>query len=351
MIRIYAWMTDGSACDWYRCVSPLSTLERRYPGQYKVEWSHTPPPSWHPFGREHFDIVVGQRLAGDQPAWRELCARDDVVTVYDLDDDLLDVDPANTTPHAIYAPMRAGTLENIQRATVVTVSTATLAEKIRAETGHERVHVLPNCAAEHLLAQARIDSHTTSPREGVPLVIGWAGSAFHGQDWQHTGCGEALRRLYRVYGNSLRFVSMGGHFVGDYVPATLLPLVGIGDHYLRLRQLDIGLAPLYDTAFNDCKSECKALEYAAAGAVPVCSPRAPYKAWAYVDDARDHWPAACVVRDDSAESWFTALDSLITSPMLRSALREAAYEKAREYTIERQVHRWHQVYQEAANNR
>lgn len=349
MIRLYAWMTDGGACDWYRVISPHQTLIDRYPGEYFWMGGHRPP---HQF--EKPDIVVGQRLAGDQPAWRELCADPNVVTVYDLDDDLLDVDPANTTPHAIYAPMRAGTLENIQRATVVTVSTATLAEKIRAETGHERVHVLPNCTAEHLLDPVSSrDGHTSDGRVGAPLVIGWAGSAFHHQDWQHTGCGEALRRLYREYTNSLMFVSMGGHFVNDYVPATLLPLVGIGDHYLRLRQLDIGLAPLYNNAFNDCKSECKALEYAAAGVVPVCSPRDPYIAWAFgagTPEGGGTDPAVIVI-DDSAEAWYGALKMLIDNPELRAAHAKAAYEQAEIFTIERQVYRWHEIYQEATNNR
>lgn len=339
MTRIYAWVTDGGACDWYRVVSPLSTLASRYPDEYT--WSAGgpvmfPEPFFHKRDGER-DIVIGQRVAGDQPLWRELCQRDDIITVYDLDDDLLDVDPANTVPHRIYAPLRQGTLENIQRADVVTVSTPNLAEKIFEETEHPHVEVLPNCTAAHLLAPP-----PQVPRSDAVVRIVWAGSPFHHQDWQRTGAGEALRALRETHGDRVRFTSMGGDYMSHYVPCEQLPLVGIGDHYLRLHgQYDIGLAPLYPHPFNDCKSWCKALEYAAGGIVPVCSPRPQYHEWA-------HGGAGLVVGDDSSEAWFNTLNGLITaSPDYRHTLAVKAWLKAAEYSIENMVVWWHQVYQDA----
>jgi glycosyltransferase involved in cell wall biosynthesis len=334
--RIYAWATDGGACDWYRVISPLSTLDFKYPEQY--EWSAGGPVMFPP--QTERQIVIGQRVAGDQPLWRELCRRDDIVTVYDLDDDLLDIDPANTIPYRIYAPIRSHTLENIQRADVVTVSTPTLAAKIREETGHTSVHVLPNCTAGHLLGpppQVR--------RSDAVARIVWAGSPFHLQDWDNTGVGEALKRLHGKYGVRVQFTTMGGDYMGHLVPTNVLPLVGIGDHYLRLHgRYDIGLAPLYDHPFNDCKSWCKALEYAAAGIVPVCSPRPQYRAWTGAGTLR----AGFVTFDDSAESWFEAIDSLLSAdPDYRHSLAVKAWLKAAEYTIENMVHWWHRVYQEA----
>jgi hypothetical protein len=335
--RIYAWVTDGGACDWYRVVSPLSTLEQRYPGEY--EWSAGGPVMFH--GTPP-DLVIGQRVAGDQPLWRELCARDDIVTIYDLDDDLLDVDPANDIPHRIYAPLRQGTLENIQRADVVTVSTDTLRQKIEAETDHRRVEVLPNCTATHLMGG--VPQPRREGREGEPVRIVWAGSAFHHQDWQRTGVGEALRALKTKHGDGVRFTSMGGDYMGHYVPCEQLPLVGIGDHYLRLHnRYDIGLAPLYDNPFNDCKSWCKALEYAAAGIVPVCSSRPQYREWARGGQDR----AGVVTFDDSSESWFEAIDALVDDGQYRHQLAVKAWLKAAEYSIGNMVSMWHQVYQQA----
>ena len=50
----------------------------------------------------------------------------------------------------------------------------------------------------------------------------------------------------------------------------------LDDYYSFVSHLDIGLAPLEDTAFNRSRSDVKFLEYAACGAVPVVQATGPY---------------------------------------------------------------------------
>ena len=50
----------------------------------------------------------------------------------------------------------------------------------------------------------------------------------------------------------------------------------LDDYYAFLRKIDIGLAPLKDTAFNRSRSDVKFLEYAVHGVVPVVQASLPY---------------------------------------------------------------------------
>ena len=55
-----------------------------------------------------------------------------------------------------------------------------------------------------------------------------------------------------------------------------MPPGSLDDYYSFVSHLDIGLAPLEDTAFNQSRSDVKFLEYAACGAVPVVQATGPY---------------------------------------------------------------------------
>lgn len=111
------------------------------------------------------------------------------------------------------------------------------------------------------------------------IVVGWGGSHGHLEDlseiapdlisWVvaqqnvvlHLMCSEPIwARFESLPANKKRRSSPGS----------------IGDYYRFLTQIDIGIAPLKDTAFNRSRSDVKFLEYAVSGVAPVMQHLEPY---------------------------------------------------------------------------
>lgn len=65
------------------------------------------------------------------------------------------------------------------------------------------------------------------------------------------------------------------NFPFAYIP----PSNDLAVYWKMLMQLDIGLAPVAPNHWANCRSDLKALEYAAAGVCPVLSANAPYQHW------------------------------------------------------------------------
>ena len=317
--RVFAIATDTAGCWHYRLHLPLTHLA---PERFEVVW-RGPDPAELVAG----DVVVGQRLADDNPAWRQIGAMDGVLAVYDLDDNLLNVDPANTVPYSLYG--RPDVAENIKAnmaaADVITVSTPGLAEVCRAH--NDNVVVLENCLARAEPAQRR---------PGV-VTIGWAGSPFHAQDWTDADR-AALRHVANEFGPAVRFRTIGADYMG-------LPNEHTGwstmDAYWRALDFDIGIAPLGDTPFNASKSWIKALEYMSRGVIPVVPAIGQYPD--LVDDEVNGltYPGA---RGDNLQEALTFLLGRRDTNWL-PALSEGALETARSWTIDKQAHRWDAVYE------
>lgn len=148
----------------------------------------------------------------------------------------------------------------------VICSTEYLAERYRAY--NERVFVCPNSIEP--------DDWPTpdKPQDGV-LRIGWAASASHAVD-QHLvrralGWASQQPKVEVVlYG-----LDPGFDFRYRHVPWT----DDLAAYRASLAQLDVGLCPLIDHPWTRGKSDVKALEYAMAGAMSVCSDVEPYREW------------------------------------------------------------------------
>jgi tetratricopeptide (TPR) repeat protein len=88
-------------------------------------------------------------------------------------------------------------------------------------------------------------------------------------------------------------------------------------HYLQwLHTLDIGLAPLLPTAYNQCRSDVKFLEYASHSVVPVVQRLAPY---ASVRDGETGFLF------DNPEQLMGVLDTLASTPERRQRVARAAH--------------------------
>jgi hypothetical protein len=98
------------------------------------EWLHTA------------DVIVGQRVCqpGATVRWQQMAREGRCALVYEIDDDLLDVDPSNGPAWSFFSrpEIRANVIRNIVLADLVTVSTEPLADVV--SQWNRNVVVLPD---------------------------------------------------------------------------------------------------------------------------------------------------------------------------------------------------------------
>lgn len=316
--RIYAWLTEQSACFDYRERLPLTHLPA---DQWEVAWGPALPPDIH-----DYDVVVGQRLTGAaHPQWFALCADPGLLCVFDMDDDLINIDPANTVPHQIYAPQADDTRRLVAASDVVTVCTP----HVQGEMSkiNPNVVLLPICMDPALLRKP--EPH------GERLTLGWAGSVFHHQDWQ-----VLPGQLHKVAPllPHVDFHAIGHDFTqGAFAGRTRTSgHLGWFEHVQRL-DFDLGVAPLLRSEWNKGKSWTKLLEYGARG-IPALA-----EEWGqYRDFINDGMNGVVIGPGDSWAGW---LEGVLTDDVFRAELAAGAYATAESLTIDKHAYKWARVYE------
>lgn len=315
MRRVYAWETSHSAEHHFRIGMPFPLLD---PTRFETARGG-PDPTLH-----DYDVVFAQRLAGHAPLWHELCADPNVLTVYDMDDDLLCVDPQNAFCYNIFHPLEPETRRNVLAADIVTVSSPGLLARFKEI--HPNVVMLPICVPDDLLHWPRGDSDE--------LVVGWAGSMHKRQDWESVNLVAHLTR-FAVERPDARFLFKGADYTnGQLRGATILPFGLIGDYYANI-PFTVGLAPLMSSHFNDGKTHTKLIEYGMKGIPTIASPIGQYTDWI------DHGVNGMLVDGDN---WVECLHHL-ADPSVRKAMGDAAFKTTSEWTISKHIHKWEQVFE------
>ena len=314
--RIFVIATDGAACLHYRLHLPLANLN---PEEFEVIWG--PPEGLDEYHQG--DLVIGQRIAGDNQAWLDMCEAPILTTIYDIDDNLLQVDPGNSVPYSIYHPIVPGTIANIKAATAVTVSTPKLAEYLKYH--NPNVFVLPNCLPADYIAAIRFpEDHIT---------VGWCGSMFHIQDWG--GVAQQLA-IYASQEPRAKFSTIGADYMNPIVPARVHPWTTVEGAWHAM-DFSIGIAPLVKTTFNEHKSWIKVLEYAARG-VPAVAPRV-----GQYPEFIEHGVNGLLY--DVLEE-IPPLLLRLSDDVLRTQMGDTAMNTALQYTIDKQISRWETIYRE-----
>jgi tetratricopeptide (TPR) repeat protein len=112
------------------------------------------------------------------------------------------------------------------------------------------------------------------------MVIGWGGSHGHCEDIREIA--PALTGWLKEH-STVKLYLMCSRDIWDLfrqVPERQKKLYTTGsieEYYTFLQNIDIGLAPLNDTAFNRSRSDVKFLEYAISEVVPVVQDLTPYR--------------------------------------------------------------------------
>lgn len=333
-MRIFGWAADDAGPGWYRLRVPFAELDKN--GHDTTV--DTRMPDWV---MEEADVVVGQRVCqpGATKRWRRLAEGaygHRPFMVFEVDDDLWDLDPANAPAWNFYrrSPALLDNLTECARlADVCTVSTEPLADAVRKI--NPNVVVLPN----QLPASAFGVQRATDlfPRTGA-VRIGWGGGASHALDMEEMV--PALRQYFRRRPRDV-FVNLGTLFTSVARAAgTQLEQHEWTDdlevHYSRVASLDIGLAPLRPSMFNRSKSEIKFLEYAAAGVACIASNGGPY--------ARVIEQAVTGVLVDQTHEWTREMLLLATDLETRSDQVTAAQTYANTRRMSDHWQEWEKVY-------
>jgi hypothetical protein len=323
-IRIYPWATDTMGCFYQRLKMPLDALERLHGDEFEVCWTCEPRAP---------GVVLGQRIMGHggtgDERWLAYCRDPSMLAVYEIDDDVLDIDPESPDSYHIWAPHREGTLRNIAWADHVIAATRTLAAKVLRFTDGT-VSVAPNCVEKVLAPRGR-------PR--VPVTIGWGGSWFHEQDFPPSLI-DQLRGVAEVHPD-VRWTSMGADYLRRVDPkASFFGFGTVQQYHDRLTFIDIGIAPLRRTRFNASRSWIRALDYMANGVVPVV------EGWGqYPELLAFSGRTGAIVEEPS--DWFSVLSSAIAEVRDGYFSNGSIHDRASEYLIDRQVHRWADVFRRA----
>ena len=255
--------------------------------------------------------------------------------IVELDDDYWSIDPRNSYLKQLKKHGQENAPEIVTKACeladLVTVSTPELAKLIP----NKNVIVIRNCVPGYYL-EIENDEESTQRMTKGKTVVGWTGSAkTHVGDLEVMG--HSLRKAVRD--NRAVFLAIGSRnaweITGFKQSETLFsPWVELRNYPQAIKALDVGIVPLRESRFNDCKSYLKGMEYAALGIPFVASPSAEYKVAAE--------QGAGLIANDKHE-WLKQLNRLLTSD--NTELIESGLAFAKENTYEKNAWRWAEAWE------
>ena len=223
----------------------------------------------------------------------------------------------------------------MQVADAVTTTTDFLA--LQLARYNKNVKVLPNYIDEDRWNLPNLPNTTDRIR------IGWAGSITHVEDVR------MIERPIRLICKEFPQVQL--IIVGDPRVAEIFKGLPVDNQLgvpfeawpskLRSLRLDIGLAPLRKTLFNQCKSNIKWIEYSIAGIPGVYSPTI------YNDIGTKHFDGIYGMIAENQEQWYRCIKNYIISPELREDIAGRALSCVTTgYTLKTGIKKWVKFYRQ-----
>lgn len=350
-LSVVGLRADEAACGHYRVTYPLEYLHR---GGAHAQWVEQITPQF----LDQFDTLLVQRQHDPQiiALLRELKKRGKTL-IYEIDDNVHAVHP-NSVAFQHYRP-GSQTLRNVEECIrlcdALFVTTPELASQYRAY--NQRIYVLPNFIdfgirdweAEYPrrpALQERIDARRAATGT-EPVVIGWAGSITHQDDWAPLQ--GNLKRVLEKYPHAI-FAMVSAYQIMEIFKAKLgLPeeqLVCLDPTDLNgfpeiPAQFDLGLAPVVNTTFNRAKSDLKLLEYGARKVPYVASQLAPYNRF-HMESGQI---GGFIAERDGG--WEKCISRLVEDNALRQSMGTALYDYVRKNcSYQGNIYRWAEAIRE-----
>lgn len=357
--KLLFYPRDNKGSGFYRMLLPASKLKDMGLTEVRIVQD------WNDEDVKWADVVIFQRLVENE--WIEIIERikaEEKHVVYEIDDLLYGIPPSNEGAWTYWNPItyHTGRAFHIMKVCdAITVTTDRLA--VEYAMINPKVHILPNYLDKDLWDNPKdwtlMDWNIYQKRKNDDIIrIGWAGAASHRIDLEMIS--KIITKLCEKHKN-VHFVSMG------FTPKGVFDMITPADHkcshcgsggqlevvggvdllkypgVLKSLALDIGIAPIVENSFNECKSDLKYKEYSALGIPTVASNIKPYSI------SLKHGSTGYLA--SSGQEWFNYLEMLILNRGLREEMGKKAYQFYRENTIDKHIHEWLDVYRRIANPR
>lgn len=273
--------------------------------------------------RHSADLIVTHRVSvRTELAARnlvELARRQNIPLIYDLDDNLFELDP--DAEGGKYRPLLGVVRTFVDGADQIWASTETLAAYLNEKApGNVVVH---RNQLDPAVWQPLLSRSVGGTSETVRILC--MGTRTHAEDFEIVE--PALRSLKAKFGAAVQICMVGVRATDDDADGLfhlLPPPPFVGASYpafvswlATLPPFDIGLSPLRANDFNRSKSEIKFLDYVALGAVPVLSDLEPYQ------DLVQNGVNGFLV-EEHANSWFTVMSALVADATYRHGVARSA---------------------------
>jgi len=338
---------DIGGCGYFRCEQPANFIKRMGLAETEVVLRNA--------SREQLlsaDLVVIQDTGsptGTKAA--QFLLQNKIPYITEFDDFVQHVSPHNIYGWPAWNP---GTLyihramEMMRSAMAVTVSTPQLAREYFPY--NPTIYVVPNYLDEERWVNPIIK------RQDNKVRVGWIGGNAHADDLRMVA--HVLHKLVKEGKGKVIVETMGmakqelaGVFPFSEFSASCphcgyegelhnFPGESQNDYpaVLAGHGWDIALAPVINNAFNNCKSDIKIKEYAAAGISVVASPIVPYREAAASN--------AQVVFADGFEEWYNGIKGLIKDPARRDEIARKNKEWVAQYWIQNNAQKIFEVYKQ-----
>lgn len=299
-VAVFSLNPTAHACPIIRIINPLTI------NNWKIHWcAEIVNTSWL-FDLEsakEADVIIIQRHFPSPYTATTLkkLLKLNIPIIYETDDLFLDI-PKNHTSHENLKAHKPYIKWIIKSADLITTSTETLRVALQKYTTSP-IHVLKNTIDANLFL-------STPEQKTGHFNILISGTTTHQSDWEIIK--TPLLKILQVHRGKVSAI-----FFGDLPHAfknnPSAQLIGFQDSYnqyadtLKNLSIQVALAPLEATPFNDCKSNIKWLEYSAAGIPGIYSNTTPY------NSCITHGETGLLV-ENTETAWFNALEDLINNP-------------------------------------
>ena len=335
MLYVKGYMSDCHACGHIRLEVPARAINSirsdvRVDCKTDVLCSDFIGTNLMVFQRNHQPDIYQKMLAAKSMG---------IKTVYELDDDMLNMPVDFDLPYKFYAKpeVRETMLAFMRNCDALTVSTVTLGESVRKQTPRPS-YVVPNAIDLDRWREAQLarDVRLAIGKHNE-VVIGWMASGSHLIDIPLVD--QALCRIFRDHANvklsiigTLSMEHFAKYELKNYADRIVFRnWVEINALPGFMADFDIGIAPLVDCPFNLCKSGLKFLQMSALGIPGVHTDLQMYRDLCTND--RDGFLA-------TPGNWHEPLEALVSDAELRKRISSFALQNVQEYDILRTSGNW-----------